>query len=81
MKGIKSLGLAAVLLTAIHSPAFAVDTTQVYSSGILVLAFLGFCALIVVVQLIPAIILLIGTVKSMAKNFSSKGKAHAKAKY
>ncbi len=35
-------------------PAFAaVDTAKVYSSGILVLVFLGICALFVVSQMIP----------------------------
>ena len=35
--------------------AYAAETTKVYSSGTLVLIFIGFCALIVVAQLIPAI--------------------------
>lgn len=68
------------ILLAAASPALAVDTTQVYNSGFLVLAFLGFCALIVVVQLIPAIILMIGSLKSMASGASKKQNAHARAK-
>lgn len=62
--------LGMVLLAA---PAFAVDTTKVYSSGILVLVFLGICALFVVSQMIPAIILLCGMVKGMVKTMF-KGK-------
>jgi hypothetical protein len=54
-------------------PAFAVDTAKVYSSGILVLVFLGICALFVVSQMIPAIILLFGMIKGMVKN-AFKGK-------
>lgn len=42
------------LWLAATAPAFAATTTRVYSSGLLVLVFLGFCALVVVVQLIPA---------------------------
>ncbi len=53
---------AMVLLAA---PAFAVDTTQVYSSGILVLLFLGICALFVVSQLIPAMVMLFGMIKGL----------------
>jgi len=47
------------LVLAANSPAFAVDTTVVYKSGIVVSVFVGFLALIVVVQLVPALILLL----------------------
>ena len=53
------------LLLAANSPAFAVDTTVVYKSGIVVSVFVGVLALIVVVQLVPALILLIGFIKSL----------------
>lgn len=65
--------LALSILAA--SPVFAsgaVDTTVVYNSGFLVLAFLGFCAMIVVAQLIPAIILLVGSVRSAVQGLSQK---------
>ncbi len=51
-----------ICLTAV-APAFAASTTKVYNSGILVLAFLGFCAMVVVAQMIPAIITLVGMLK------------------
>ena len=54
------------------NPAFAADTHKVYSSGILVLVFLGFCALVVVAQLIPAIITLVGMIKSAASGVKEK---------
>jgi hypothetical protein len=46
--------------------AFAADTHKVYASGILVLVFIGFVALVVVVQMIPAIITLVGMLRSLA---------------
>ncbi len=58
-------GVAAVLLTA--DPVLAVDTTKTYSSGLLVGLFLAFCALIVVVQLMPTIMLLVGFIKGLIK--------------
>ncbi len=61
----------ALWLAAIN-PAFAADTHKVYSSGILVLVFLGFCALVVVAQLIPAIITLMGMIKSAASGVKEK---------
>lgn len=45
--------------------AAAVDTSQTYTSGVLVLLFVGFCALIVVVQLIPALVMLYGWIKGL----------------
>jgi ABC-type maltose transport system permease subunit len=60
--------LTAVLTSA--PCAFASSTTKVYNSGILVLAFLGFCALVVVIQMVPAIITLYGMLKELAKKNS-----------
>jgi hypothetical protein len=48
----------------VSTAAFAAaPTNKVYSSGLLVLVFLGFCALVVVAQLIPAMISLYGLIK------------------
>ena len=58
------MGTSVILLMA--NPAFAVDTAKTYNSGILVGLFLGFCALVVVMQLIPTIMLLIGFVKGLS---------------
>ncbi|KAF0219616.1 MAG: hypothetical protein FD174_1871 [Geobacteraceae bacterium] len=67
----------ALVLTAI-TPAFAADTHKVYSSGILVLVFLGFCALVVVVQLIPALITLWGMIRSMASGTAKEEQVKVK---
>lgn len=48
-------------------PAFAVDTAKTYNSGILVLLFVGFCALLIVAQLIPALLALFGMTKAVAQ--------------
>jgi len=52
--------------------AYAATTTKVYSSGILVLVFIGFVALVVVVQMIPAIITLVGMIKGLVKESKEK---------
>lgn len=70
MKTLTALYTAIVLSLVAIPQAFAA-TTHVYSSGLLVLAFLGFCALVVVVQLIPAMITLWGIVKELV---AGKGK-------
>ena len=41
-------------------------TNKVFVSGPLILLFLGFCALVVVIQCIPAIIMLYGMIKGTA---------------
>ena len=56
--------LALVFLSI--SPALAVDTAKTYSSGVLVSIFLGFCALIVIAQAVPAMMLLLGAIKAFA---------------
>jgi hypothetical protein len=61
-------------------PAFAVDTSKTYSSGLLIGIFLAFCALIVVVQLMPSIMLLVGFIKGLARRTESKAEVqHAKS--
>lgn len=52
---------------AASTGAYAADTHKVYSSGILVLVFIGFVALVVVVQMIPAVITVIGMIKSFVQ--------------
>ena len=64
MKTLLGTGMAILLLA---SQALAVDTTTTYSSGILVGIFLAFCALVVVVQLLPTIMLLVGFIKGLVK--------------
>jgi hypothetical protein len=63
-KTMTTLGSAAIFTLITSTAAFAAPATnKVYSSGLLVLLFLGFCALVVVAQLIPAMITLFGMIK------------------
>jgi len=63
-----ALCTAMTLTLATSTGAFAADTHKVYASGILVLVFIGFVALVVVVQMIPAIITLCGMIKGLAQD-------------
>jgi hypothetical protein len=60
------------LLLTVISPAFAAETTVVYKSGILVSVFVGVCALIVVAQLVPALMLVVGFVKGAVASMHRK---------
>jgi hypothetical protein len=68
------MGISMLLISA--GPAFAVDTTKTYSSGILVAIFLAFCALVVVVQLMPTIMLLVGFIKGLLKGTDKQTSRH-----
>ncbi len=66
-RALTTLATAPVLSLFTSTVAHAASTNKVYSSGILVLVFLGFCALVVIAQLIPAIITLVGMIRGVEK--------------
>lgn len=57
---------ASAMLLSFASPAFAAGRED--HSGIVVWAFLGLCGLIVVAQLVPAILVLLGAVKGVTQS-------------
>jgi len=63
--------LTTVFASSEHAAAH-IDTSLTYNSGILVLAFAGFQALVVVVQTIPAVISLYGMIKGAAEAAKNK---------
>jgi hypothetical protein len=65
MKTLSTIVSAAALSLATSTAALASSgaTNKVFVSGPLILLFLGFCALVVVIQCIPAIIMLYGMIK------------------
>jgi len=65
------------LMTSSGAVASSGVTNKVFVSGPLILLFLGFCALVVVIQCIPAIIMLYGMIKGTA-SVVKKDKAVAK---
>ena len=58
--------VALSLVTSTAAFASSGATNKVFVSGPLILLFLGFCALVVVIQCIPAIIMLYGIIKGTA---------------
>jgi len=52
--------------------AFAATSNNVDNSGIFVWIFLGFCALIIMAQVIPAILLMFGMVKGVSQVVTEK---------
>jgi len=68
----KKISLIMGMVIASSVPAFAVDTSKTYSSGLLIALCLAFCALLVVVQLMPSVMLLIGFIKGLARRTETK---------
>ena len=64
--------ITTLTLSLFAVPAFAIDTAQTYNSGILVLLFVGFCALLIVAQLVPAVLTLFGMTKEAVKQSGRK---------
>ena len=60
--------VALSLVTSTAALASGGATNKVFISGPLILLFLGFCALVVVIQCIPAIITLYGMITGAATN-------------
>ncbi len=52
--------------------AYGANEASIYNSGLLVVVFLGFCALVVIAQLIPAFLVLTGMIKSLVKGTKEK---------
>ncbi len=66
MKALKNIALTTLMTLIASTSAFAASTAgRVDNSGFLVWAFLGFCALIVVAQLVPAVLVMFGIVKAV----------------
>lgn len=72
--------LTAVAVLFAVSPVCAADTSVTYSSGLLVLLFVGFCALLIVAQLVPAVLALFGMTKEAAKGAASRKLVTSSAK-
>jgi hypothetical protein len=81
MKNIRTLIPAAAALCAAASPALAAnETAYTYNSGVLVLVFLAVCAVILVAQLIPTIVMLMGWAKALVTGEGKAKKAKAAVK-
>ena len=61
---VRSMATAAVATIVSAAPAFAAPTYTEHS-GLLVWSFLGFCAVVVVAQVMPAAMMLVGMVKGV----------------
>ncbi len=70
----RTIATAAVATLAAVTPAFAAPTFT-DNSGLLVWTFLGFCAVIVVAQVLPAVMMMVGIVKGVAP-VHAEAKAH-----
>lgn len=68
----KKLIVAIILSLVSVTPAIASTVGRVDHSGLLVWMFLGFCALIVVAQLLPSVLMTLGVFNSFKETTSVK---------
>ncbi len=66
LQGAKTVFTSLALIMLLVPPVKAADTGVTYNSGLLVLLFVGFCALLIVAQLVPALLMLFGMTKEAA---------------
>ena len=71
---LRTMATAVAATMATAAPAFAAPTYS-DNSGLLVWSFLGFCALIVVAQVMPAVMMMVGMVKGLSTE-TAETKAH-----
>jgi len=70
--------VSAVLMASV-ADVHAATAARVYSSGLLVTLFLGFCALLLVIQLIPAVLTIIGLIRGVAKKDGAERMTNAES--
>jgi hypothetical protein len=78
MNTLKTTMMTVAMIATSSLPALAagaVDTSRTYSSGLLIGLFLAFCALLVVAQLMPSLMLLVGFIKGLARRTETKADA------
>ena len=71
---VRSMATAAVATMVSAAPAFAAPTYTEHS-GLMVWSFLGFCAVVVVAQVMPAAMMLVGMVKGVTTE-AAEARAH-----
>lgn len=67
--------LATIIATISPATAFAASNAHVDNSGLFVWIFLGFCALIIAAQVVPAALMLFGMVKGITGKVEAGSKA------
>ena len=65
---VRILGPVVAAFCGTAAPLWAADAAQKDNSDLFVWIFLGFCALIIVAQLIPAVMMLLGFAKGVKKD-------------
>jgi hypothetical protein len=73
MKFQKFIVAVAAMGVMAQDKAFALETAKAYSNSLLGGLFIGFCVLLIAVQLVPTFMLLVGAAKSLfGKNTGQK---------
>ncbi|MRR36458.1 hypothetical protein EG829_17665 [bacterium] len=71
MRARTAAGTLALVMGSVTS-ALAASGAREDNSGVFVWIFLGFCALIIVAQMVPAVLTMLGIVKGVKESFGEK---------
>jgi hypothetical protein len=80
MKSAKWIYAALIAALAPTAGALAAPGTREEGMGMLMWAFLGFCALVIAAQAIPAIVMALSAVRGVAEGIREKRRATAESK-
>ena len=77
MKARTAASTLALVMGSVTS-ALAASGAREDNSGVFVWIFLGFCALIVVAQMVPAVLTMLGIVKGVKESFGEKAEVKSR---
>lgn len=80
MGRMRELLIVSAGVLAAASPSLAAGAGREDASGIFVWAFLGFCALIVAAQVVPAVLMMIGAARGVAEGIRERSRVPAEGK-
>ena len=72
MKRLLLLTISLLTMEIVARSAWAAGSTETYHGNMLVLLFIGVCALFAVTQLVPALILMMGMISAFAKRIAAR---------
>ena len=72
MKRMAFFTMSLMVMVTVARSAWADGSAGAQQGSLLVLLFLGVCALVVVAQMVPALILMMGTVSGFAKRIAAR---------
>ena len=72
MKRMTFLTMSILVMETVTRSAWASGGAETYQGNLLLLLFLGVCVLVIVAQMVPALILMMGTISGFARRVAAR---------